>query len=317
MITKEKPRGTYLGGYDASAIAGVNPYQTPLSTYQRLIGQSIIEQEQSLPMEIGLFMEPFVLGKAEAILSKENGIPITITNQQAFVACEEHPFICGHIDGMFKDVFGNLVLVDAKTTSAWKKHEYSIESGDVPAQALYQIYHYFACLPDVKYAYVVALIGNEAIVPVRVERDELLVQSLVQMEADFWVNHVEKQVPPPASMVSAKDKDLLSGMYSVEPESFADFSDDDEIVGYAKELLEIKARIKELEIAADTYQARLEYSLATSESGKAGKYQFSWKEQSRSTVSTKALKEKYPEIYAELTAVSSSRVFRIKETKEK
>ena len=40
------------------------------------------------------------------------------------------------------------------------------------------------------------LIGGNKFVYKKIERDEDIIQYLVNMEQDFWLNHVEKDVPP-------------------------------------------------------------------------------------------------------------------------
>lgn len=308
-------RGTYLGGYDASAIVGANPYLTPLSCYARMIGLTKQETEMNLAMELGLYLEPFVLDKAEAMLSEIYGERVYIQERQAICVHDKYPFIAGHIDGL-ATVGDHIILIDAKTTSAYSKKSWDADEGELPAAALYQIYHYFACIPEATVAYVAVLIGNEKIELIKVERDEEIISGLIGIEVDFWENHVVTQIPPNVDMISGRDLNTLKNLYPVSEERAVEITDDT-VIATAKQLVEVKARIKELEDSADQYQAILEYELASADTGKAGNVSFSWKSQSRTAVSTKALKEKYPEIYDELSETTSSRVFRIKELKEK
>ena len=308
-------RGTYLGGYDASAIVGVNPYQTPLACYARLVGLTKQETEMNLAMELGLYLEPFVLDKAERLLSDIYGTQVKIEQRQAICIHDQHEFIAGHIDGLAY-VGDEVILIDAKTTSAYKKSSWDASEGELPAAALYQIYHYFACLPDVTVAYVAALIGNEKIEMIKVERDEEAVNALTSLMVDFWDNHVVPEIPPSSEMIISADLETLKQLYPESKEESIEITDDD-LIATAKQLVEIKARIKELENLEESYQAKLEYALASADTAKAGNVSFTWKSQSRTAVSTKILKEKYPDIYNELAETSSSRVFRIKELKEK
>ena len=268
----------------------------------------------SLAMELGNYLEPWLLEKAKQWFEQNLFVPVEIREQQSICVHDEYPFIAGHIDGLaFVDGVYAPILIDAKSTSVYNKKNW--DDGEIPAVAMFQIYHYFACLPEIEKAYLVVLIGNTDLRMVEVVRDQEIVDALVKAEVDFWNNHVLPRNPPAMSMVTANDLDVVKKLYpdSVDAEITIE---DDEVIAVAKELIEVKARIKELETHEEMLQAQLEYSLGANAGAKAGSYAFSWKSQSRTSVSTKTLKDKYPEIYNELAETSSSRVFRIKEAKK-
>lgn len=307
---RERERFSYLGGYDASAISGQNPYKTPLSVYLEKTGVETVQPPPSLAMELGLYLEPWVLEKAEKLLGEMYQQEVKITHRQDFIVHPKYDFIAGHIDGIC-EIAGEKVLIDAKTTEIFNRGKWDAEAGEVPAVALWQIYHYFGLLPDVKYAYIAVLIGNRTLDLVRVERIEDSVRAVMAAEVDFWQQYVEPRITPPVEMISRYDGDFVKGLFPASEEYEKVFADND-IEEDARALVEAKEAIKELENAVAMYQARLEYALGCAERGKAGDVSFSWKSQDRTSVSTKKLKEKYPEIYAELSETTSSRVFRIK-----
>ena len=306
-MNNEKPRGTYLGGYDASGILGVSKYSTPLSVWLEKTGQSPASKEPNLAMELGLYLEPFVLAKAETELKT------VITNRQDFVIHPDHDFICGHIDGLCI-IDGDLVLIDAKTTSAYNKHNFGddLDSGN---PALWQIYHYFSCLPDVKYAYIVALIGNTDLKFIKIERNQAVIDGLVNLEADFWNNYVVTGTPPPAEKLTADDAKNVIALFPTVDDDVIE-TDDLTVTTMLSDLSQVKAMIKTYTAKEKELQVKLGFFLGGHSGCKAGKYSYTWKDQTTSRVSTDRLREKYPEIAKELTTTTTSRVFRLKEEKE-
>lgn len=307
MSNTEKPRGTYLGGYDASAILGVSKYGTPLSVWLEKTGQSPANKEPNLAMELGLYLEPFVLAKAEQELKT------VITNRQDFVIHPDHDFICGHIDGLCV-IDRDLVLIDAKTTSAYNKHNFG-DDLDPTNSALWQIYHYFSCLPSVKYAYVVALIGNTDLRFIKIERNQNVIDELVKLEADFWNIYVVNGTPPPAEKLTADDAKNVISLFPVVDEDYIE-TDDLTVISMLSDLSEIKSMLKTYGAKEKELQVKLGFYLGGHAGCNAGKYSYTWKDQTTNRVSTDLLKAKYPDIAKELTTITTSRVFRLKENKE-
>jgi len=304
---KELERGTYLGGYDASSIRGKNQYKSKLTLFLELTGQLPRNVEPNLAMEIGLILEPFVLEKAEAMLGTK------ITNRQDFIQHPVYPFIAGHIDGLC-EINGEKILIDAKTTSAYNNKQWNPETEDMPDMVLYQLCHYMLCLPDVDAAIAVALIGNSKIVTVRVDRHNEFLQGLLNDEVRFWNENVQKLIPPAIEDISASDLDTLKQIYPQSVENGIDL--DTEAVGYANRMLAIKEQIKTLKAEEEDIQARFEFLLATNDTATGGGIKVTWKTQNATTDCRKALKEKYPEIYNELSPKTTNRVFRISKIKE-
>jgi len=304
---KELERGTYLGGYDASSIRGKNQYKSKLTLYLELTGQLPRNVEPNLAMEIGLILEPFVLEKAEAMLGT------TITNRQDFIQHPEYPFIAGHIDGLC-EINGEKILIDAKTTSAYNNKQWNPETEDMPDMVLYQLCHYMLCLPDVDAAIAVALIGNSKIVTVRVDRHNEFLQGLLNDEVRFWNENVQGLIPPAIEDVEASDMDTLKQMYPQSEDAGIDL--DADAIEIASRLLAIQEQTKMLKEEEDTIKARLEYLLGSNDTAIGGGIKVTWKTQNATVDCRKSLKEKYPDIYNELSPKTTNRVFRITKIKE-
>ena len=66
--------------------------------------------------------------------------------------------------------------------------------------------------------WIAVLIGGNKFVYKKIEQDEDIIQYLINMERDFWLNHVEKDEPPMFDGSEASTQ-LLKKMY---PESIED-----------------------------------------------------------------------------------------------
>lgn len=304
---KELERGTYLGGYDASSIRGKNQYKSKLTLFLELTGQLPRNVEPNLAMEIGLILEPFVLEKAEAMLQTK------ITNRQDFIQHPEYPFIAGHIDGLC-EINGEKILIDAKTTSAYNNKQWNPETEDMPDIVLYQLCHYMLCLPDVDAAIAVALIGNSKIVTVRVDRHNEFLQGLLNDEVRFWNENVQALIPPTIDDISASDLDTLKQIYPQSEENGIEL--DDNAAKDAARLLAIQEQMKTLKSEEEDIKARLEYLLGKNDTAIGGDIKVTWKTQNATVDCRKALREKYPDIYNELSPKITNRVFRITRIKE-
>ena len=61
--------------------------------------------------------------------------------------------------------------------------------------------------------WIAVLIGGNKFVYKKIERDEDIIQYLINMERDFWLNHVEKDEPPMFDGSEASTQ-LLKQLYS-------------------------------------------------------------------------------------------------------
>ena len=66
----------------------------------------------------------------------------------------------------------------------------------------------------------------------------------------------------------------------------------------------------------DEVKNQIKATLGESMSGNSDSYKITWKSQVKTTVDSKRLKEKFPEVYKQVTKSSTSRVLRITQKKE-
>ena len=206
-----------------------------------------------------------------------------------------------------REIVGQDVGLECKTASEYRKDEWADD--EIPAEYILQCQHYMA-VTGYKAWWIAILIGGNKFMHKLIERDEEIIQMLIEQEGIFWRQYVVPKVMPPADGSEACTK-ALSKMY---PHSNGQTMALD---AESKELLERRAKLKE---RADLTKQQLEQidntikaKLGETEIGEAGRYRVTWKTITSSKPDTKALKEQYPDVYKACLKTSESRRFTVKE----
>ena len=102
-------------------------------------------------------------------------------------------------------VVGENAVLECKTANQFLAKEW--ESEEIPASYLLQVQHYLEVTGAEK-GYIAVLIGGQRFVWKEIPRDDELIRIIVQIEKDFWMEHVEKRIPPALDGSSAAEKYL-------------------------------------------------------------------------------------------------------------
>lgn len=121
-----------LGGSDAAAILGMNPYRSPLAVYMDKIGiaPEILDNEA---IRQGRDLEQYVAER----FCEDTGRKVRRCNR--ILQHPEYPWMLANID---RDVVGEDAGLECKTTSPYNKTPF--DQGDVPAPYYWQCQHYMA-----------------------------------------------------------------------------------------------------------------------------------------------------------------------------
>jgi len=192
-----------IGGSDAPAIAGVDPFQTAGDVWARKTGRVPDGGDEGgglTPLALGSALGPLLVGVA----AKKLGRPV------APEVWYRHPTLpmAASVDGIALDA--PATLVEAKTSGLLGPAPavYATAYGDdgtdeVPESVLVQVHHAFAVLdaqpnmPPVQAALIPVLLGGRGLRCYRVERDDEIVAELLQLEGRFWRDYVERDRCPP------------------------------------------------------------------------------------------------------------------------
>jgi len=161
--------------------------------------------------------------------------------------------------------------------------------------------------------WVAVLIGGQRFLCKRVERDDELIQQLVEIERDFWERHVVQGIPPEMDG-SPASTELVKRMYPLATRSKIDLPS--QAMKLVEEYERIKAELKPLEERKAELENRLKYMLGEHEEGRIGNVIVSWKNVESKRIDTTRLKKERPDIYEQFLKTSSYRKFDVKRVKE-
>ncbi len=288
-------RKGYIGGSDAGAVVGLNPYKSAYTLWAEKTGK-IPEFEGNLITEVGSYLEEFV---AQMFMSKERK---AVRRKNRVLVNEDYPWACADVDRM---VVGEKAFLECKTTNspvAMKK----FKNGEYPEMWYVQMTHYLA-VTGLKKAYLAVLVECRDFKVFELERDEEEIKALMDAEKDFW-NLVQTDTAPTADGTKSTS-DTLTDIY---PNSNGDTVN---LFGYENELqqyMAINAQIKALEAQKDEIANKVKSFLAEAGKGENDHYRVSWSTSERKTLDTKKLIADHPEINVDdYYKISTSRTFRV------
>ena len=262
-----------LGGSDASAAAGLNPWKSPYSLWAEKTDVFGAEVD-SEAIRWGRRLEEPIADEFEERTGK------TVVEMPVLLAHPEHPWMLANVDRFIVDHAtdpGKIVgILEVKTTGLHMADEWAAE--EAPHHHLLQVHHYLAVtgLPE---AWLCVLIGGQEMRIVHVPRDEATVETLIKVEREFWTL-VENGTPPELDG-SDSTRETLKGRYA-EP-------DPDSIVDLPATVLDTlsakdaaKARIARIEEEIGGYDAELMALMGDHEIGMVdGEKALTWKRQTR------------------------------------
>lgn len=294
---EERRRG--IGGSDAAAVVGLDPYKSAFRLWLEKTGQ-VKPEPAGEAAEWGKRLEPLV---AEEFAVRHPEMKVRRHNKM--LTHREYPFVVANIDRMLVGPQGRGVL-EIKTTGARHADEWGPDRA--PAQYIVQIQHYLA-VTGLNYGWFAVLIGGQQYREVRIERDEELIRQLIEAEARFW-QMVEEGTPPPADG-SEDATELLERLY---PEAKAEATvlppQADEL---CRQYLQATAEIRRLEKVRDEAANRLKQLMGEYEIGRYGHWEIRWKNVTTSRLDIKALRDSHPGIAQYYTVTSTYRKFEVKE----
>jgi putative phage-type endonuclease len=287
-----------IGGSDASVICGVNRWKSPVELWMEKTNK-LPYQEAGEAAYWGTQLESLVRDE----FTKRTGIEVIEAKQ--LLQSEDYPFMLANLDGIcVHPNFGKCVF-EAKTSSAYREQEWREA---IPDEYVLQVQHYLS-VTGYKGCYVAVLIGCNSFRWKFVERDEELIEMLIQLEAEFW-DCVRSDVPPPLDGSEASAKFLSQRFPDSVPETKIELPENAaELIRQYDEACEQLERIEEQKQEAENL---LKQMLGDNESGIAGNRIITWKSVSQERFDNKTLKAEHPALYKKYANKSSYRRFTVK-----
>ncbi|WP_321884104.1 YqaJ viral recombinase family nuclease [Burkholderia cepacia] len=228
-------RRTGIGGSDAAAAVGLNPYMSPLELWLDKTGRADglpgpDPDDTSSPTYWGTLLEPIVA----ASYTKQTGNRVRRVN-----AVLRHPTIPFMLANLDREVVGvpDVQILECKTAGEFGARRWR---EGVPEYVQIQVQHQLA-VTGKSAAHVAVLLCGQALEVHRIERDDALIERLVELEVRFW-RFVESDTPPPADGSESADR-ALRHLYPGNGETI-DFSDDQRLSSVFADLIAVRAEIE-------------------------------------------------------------------------
>lgn len=291
-----------IGGSDAGAICGVNPYTSPVQVYLDKITDDIPEDIDNESMRCGRDLEEYV---AERFV-EATGLKVRRANMM--YAHKKYPYMIADVDRLIvgKDENGQLVGLECKTASPYSADKWN--DGQIPAHYLAQCYHYMAVL-DASAWYIAVLIYGKEFKYIKIDRDDEVINALIEIESHFWNDNVLKGRMPEMDGSTATDE-AINILFKNSQEMLSK-----PLIGFDEKLhrrYEIDGLIDKLEREKRQIDQEVKAYMQEAEIAENDSFFVSWKQTISNRIDTARLRMEEPEIYNKFLKQISSRRFLIK-----
>ena len=284
-----------IGGSDAGAVCGLNPYRTAIQVYYDKTSDEI-EEIDNEAMRQGREFEDYVAGRFCEASGKK------VRRANAMYYDEKNPFMLADVDRM---VVGENAGLECKTASPYMAEKWA--DGKIPLSYQIQCHHYMSvCNTDAWY--IAVLIYGKEFKYYRIERDEQVIADLIRIEKEFWREHVMKRVMPDPDGSKTADA-AIAERFKISRDLTIPLSGFDARLKRREELLSVMGH---MEAEKRQIDQELKLYLGDAEMAENEHYRVSWKNVSRSSLDERRLKEEQPEVYEKYRRVTTSRRFTVK-----
>lgn len=285
-----------IGGSDAGAVCGLNPYSSPMKVFADKTSDET-EEINNEAVRIGNDLEQYV---AERFM-EASGLKVRRSNYM--YRNKDYPFMIADIDRL---VIGEDAGLECKTAGAYSADKWT--DGKIPLHYVMQCYHYMA-VTGKRTWYIACVILGRGFTYRKLTWDDALIGRLIQVEKEFWENHVM-----PGIMPQPDGSDVCDGVLNQYFKN-AGRPDTIKLVGF-DEKLERRTEILEIISHLQTEQKQIEQEIKLymkgNESAVNEHYRISWNSVDTTRLDAKRLKQERPEIYADYAKTTSSRRFTVK-----
>lgn len=327
MSTEEwvKVRQSGIGGSDAGTVMRVNAHRTRTELAKDKLGmlpEKTVDPKLQFIFDYGHQMEACLGNYFGAI----TGFKVFTDNRMFY-----HPFypwMHGNCDGFAIDNDGYKCLLEFKTANPdmkyfWKSGVLGEDAKLYRSEYEWQVRHYMAIL-NIYRAYIIIGFNNNAddICVIRVDRDIDKEVALINEEADFWKNNIQKGIVPYETRYTETSYKALKPDVKVNlkadrmqlPENLRDSLS--EVVKLDNEKSALNAQIKKIDERINALRLPIEEYMGESADGylpisDKEEYAVTYKATVRETIPAKEFKIAEPELYEKYRTVSENRTLRV------
>lgn len=261
-----------IGASEAPVVMGVSKFQSPLDLWAQKRGLLPIDAEQNEAMEIGLLLEPVILG----LYAKRREIQVERPEPYTLVRSERRPVMFATFDGFQQDSERGRGVVEIKTTSV------DLREGEEPPEAYQvQIQHQME-VAGVEWGTIVALIRGQRLAWWDVQRHDKFIRVLTDKELAFW-KRVENGEPP--DTVDASDTKALLALHPYDDGTEIVLPELAPIADEIAELERLRGQCKDdlaqVEVQLEVQKNRIKAAMGSASVARVGGSTFAWKRQSK------------------------------------
>jgi putative phage-type endonuclease len=286
-----------IGGSDVGAIAGYNPWRSPIHVYLDKIGKGE-EVEQNEPMYWGKVLEDVV---AREFVNRTG---LKVRRKNAILKSKKWDFMLANID---REIIGEKVGLECKTTNAFSRTAW--EDGRVPEDYLLQCQHYMAVTGYEKW-WIAVLIGGNSFVMNCIDRDNVMIEKMIELEENFWKGNVLAKNPP---FIDGSDActDLMKIMFpDSDKDSEIELSED--ALSWIEQYERASLDEKDAKFRKDEAGNNIKYMLGENEIGRVGDRLVTWKGHIKSRFDSKRFGVECPDLYEQFVVKKNERRLNIK-----
>ena len=298
-----KLRRQGIGGSDAAAILGLNPYKSPLAVYADKRGLSD-DAPDTETLRQGRDFEAYVADR----FVEETGKRVRRCNQ--ILQHPQYPWMLANVDRL---VVGERAGLECKCVGIGNKVDF--EGGAVPPTFYWQCAHYLAVTGLDRWYLAVLPLGRWVAPYIfEIARDETQIDELTAREEAFWMDHVLAGVPP-LPMGSEADEAVLSLV--------SEQHGQDEIVpipeldGDLDLMAALQADRRALDAQIEAIEQRVKMRMGDAERASGNRWRVDWKTVETHRLDSKRLQAQLPDVYRQYTNIAKSRRFRVTSIREK
>lgn len=264
-------RSRYIGGSDAGAVIGMNPYKSAYTLWAEKTGK-IPGFEGNIVTKVGAYLEDLVAQMFEDETGKK------VRRKNATMVNDKYPFACANID---RAVVGEKALLEIKTTNSIPLMKSLRNSSEFPETYYAQVVHYLA-VTDLEKAYLAVLINCRELKIYELERDQAEIDALMGEEEKFWSCVQENKAPGVDG--SSSTSESISRLYPESDGSTVDISAWNSILD---EVTSIDEQIKALKTIKDEKVNGIKEYMKEASRGESLRYKVSYSSSVRKTFDTK------------------------------
>jgi putative phage-type endonuclease len=298
VSTKDMERSDWLavrrqgiGSSDASSAVGLNPYKSRLELWLEKTGRSNTEVSNDA-MHWGNVLEPIVAQEYSA----QTGYKVRRVN--AVLQHPSQPFMLANLDREVVNHPEGLGVLECKTAGHYATKQWE---DSVPEWYQLQVLHQLA-VTGRKWADVAVLLGGQEFRIYRINRDEDMIQNLIQLEQEFW--HLVQTDTQPKADGSESSARALALLYPHDNGTTLDYADDTAMNSLFTNLVEVRTTRQQAEAQEEAIRQQLQEKLGEATVAVFADGKVSWKRSKDGVgVDTKRLLAEHPDLSSQYSMI--------------